>query len=191
MGTSSDCLIQALAQSRATKSRLPRTVSSPVLNISEDGNSKISLGCLFQHFIVLWWKTSVVCRVGFCLFFMFKRNFMCFRFCPLVLIPLVSCHHRRESGLFFSTPPDHYQVFISTDTIFSYLPSCGPKSFLESISSLLRAASILDRFIPIFKCTLILIIQLVISYRLICSGSLANLYFASLDCKFSYGGWTL
>lgn len=72
-------------------------------------------------------------------FFMFKRNFMCFRFCPLVLIPLVSCHHRKEYGLFFSTSPDNHQVFISTDTIFSYLPSCGPKSFLESISSLLRA----------------------------------------------------
>lgn len=47
-GTSGDHLAHPLAQSRVSWSRLPRTVSSRVCNISMDGDATICLGYLGQ-----------------------------------------------------------------------------------------------------------------------------------------------
>jgi len=52
-GTSGDHLAQPLCQSRVTYSRLHRTLSRQVLNISKEGDSTASLGSLFQCSVTL------------------------------------------------------------------------------------------------------------------------------------------
>ena len=64
-------------QSRVTQSRLHRTASRQVLNISREGDSTTSLGSLF--------KGSVTLR-GKKFFLMFRRNFLCLSLCPLPLV---------------------------------------------------------------------------------------------------------
>jgi len=61
----------APCQSRVSQSRLHRTSSRQVLNISREGDSTTSLGSLFQG--------SVTLRVKF--FLMFRWNFLCFSLC--------------------------------------------------------------------------------------------------------------
>lgn len=65
-----------------------------------------------QCLITVWWKTCVL-DFFFFFFFMLKGNFMCSRFCLLLLVLSVSCHHREESGSFSFAPPDHHQVSLN------------------------------------------------------------------------------
>jgi len=58
-------------------SRLHRTLSRWVLNISREGDSTTSLGSLFQGSITLRGKLF---------FLMFSWNFLCFSLCPLPLV---------------------------------------------------------------------------------------------------------
>jgi len=52
-GTSVGHLVQSTCRSRVTYSRLQRTLSRWVLNISREGESTTSLGSLFQCFVTL------------------------------------------------------------------------------------------------------------------------------------------
>ena len=52
-GTSVDHLVQSPCQSRVTQSRLHRTLSRQVLNISREGDSTAPLGSLFQGSVTL------------------------------------------------------------------------------------------------------------------------------------------
>ena len=63
-------LVQPSCRSRVTYSRLHRTLSRQVLNISREGESTTSLGNLFQCSITLKVKKF---------FLMFSWNFLCFR----------------------------------------------------------------------------------------------------------------
>jgi len=76
-GTSVGHLVQYLCHSRVTYSRLQRTLSRRVLNISREGDSTTSPDNLFQ--------CSVTIR-GKKFFFMFRRNLLCFSLCPLPLV---------------------------------------------------------------------------------------------------------
>ena len=67
-------------RSRVAYSRLHRTLSRQVLNISREGDSTTSLGSLCQGSTTLRGKKF---------FLMFRRNFLCFSLCPLTLIQLV------------------------------------------------------------------------------------------------------
>jgi len=64
-------------QSRVTYSRLHRTSSRRVLNISREGDSTTPLGSLFQGSVTLRGKKF---------FLMFSWNFLCFSLCPLPLV---------------------------------------------------------------------------------------------------------
>ena len=64
-------------RSRVTYSRLHRTLSRWVLNISREGDSTTSLGSLFQCSITLRGKKF---------FLMFRWNFLGFSLCPLPLV---------------------------------------------------------------------------------------------------------
>ena len=70
-------LVQTPHRSRVTYSRLHRTLSRRVLNISREGDSTTSLGSLFQCSVTLRGKKF---------FLMFRQNFLCFSLC---LLPLV------------------------------------------------------------------------------------------------------
>jgi len=70
-------LVQPPCQSRVTYSRLHRTASRRVLNISREGDSTTSLGSLFQCSITLRGKKF---------FLMFRRSLFCFSLCPLRLV---------------------------------------------------------------------------------------------------------
>ena len=63
--------------SRDSYSRLHRTLSRWVLNISREGDSTTSLGSLFQCSVTLRGKNF---------FLMFRRNFLCLSLCPLPLV---------------------------------------------------------------------------------------------------------
>ena len=63
--------------SRVTQSRLHRTASKWVLNISREGDSTASLGSLCQGSVTLRGKKF---------FLMFSWNFLCFSLCPLPLV---------------------------------------------------------------------------------------------------------
>ena len=67
-------------QSRVTYSRLHRTLSRQVLNISREKESTTSLGNLFQGSVTLRVKKF---------FLMFRQNFLCFSLCPLPLVLLL------------------------------------------------------------------------------------------------------
>ena len=69
--------IQSPYWSRVTYSRLHRTASRQVLNISREGVSKTALGNLFQCSVILRGKKF---------FLMFRWNFLCFSLCPLPLV---------------------------------------------------------------------------------------------------------
>jgi len=75
--TSGDHLVQRPCQSKFIYSRLQRTLSRWVFNISREGDSTASLGSLFQCSVTLRGKKF---------FFMFRRNFLCFSLCPLPLV---------------------------------------------------------------------------------------------------------
>ena len=86
--------------SRVTQSRLHRTLSRRVWNISREGDSTTSLGRLFQSSVTLRGKKF---------FLMFRRNFLCFSLCPLPLVlslgtkyiytsPSIIVHHPCTSG---------------------------------------------------------------------------------------------
>ena len=66
-----------ICRSRVTQSRLHRTASRRGLNISREGDSTTSLGSLCQGSVTLRVKKS---------FLMFRRNFLSFSFCPLLLV---------------------------------------------------------------------------------------------------------
>jgi len=76
-GTSVGHLVQPSCRSRTTYSRLHRTLSRWVLNISREGESTTSLGSLFQCSVTLRGKKF---------FLMFRQNFLCFSLCPLPLV---------------------------------------------------------------------------------------------------------
>ena len=76
-GTSVGHLVKPPCRSRVTYSRLHRTLSRRVLNISREGDSTTSLGSLFQGSVTLRGKKF---------FLMFRRNFLCFSLCPLPLV---------------------------------------------------------------------------------------------------------
>ena len=64
-------------RSRVTHSRLHRTLSRWVWNISREGDSTASLGSLYQCSVILRGKKF---------FLMFSWNFLCFSLCPLPLV---------------------------------------------------------------------------------------------------------
>jgi len=64
-------------RSRVTYSRLHRTLSRRVLNISREGDTTASLGSLCQGSVTLRGKKF---------FLTFRRNFLCFSLCPLPLV---------------------------------------------------------------------------------------------------------
>ena len=64
--------VQPLCRSRVTYSRLHRTLSRRVLNISREGDSTTPLGSLCQCSITLRGKKF---------FLMFRQNFLCFSLC--------------------------------------------------------------------------------------------------------------
>jgi len=64
-------------QSRVTYSRLHRTLSRWILNISREGDSTAPLGSLGQGSITLRMKKF---------FLLFSWNFLCFSLCPLLLV---------------------------------------------------------------------------------------------------------
>ena len=68
-------LIQPSCRSRVTYSRLHRTLSRRVLNISREGDSTTPLGSLFQCSITLRGKKF---------FLIFSWNFLCFSLYPLL-----------------------------------------------------------------------------------------------------------
>ena len=70
-------LVQPSCQSRVTYSRLHRTFSRRVLNISREKDSTIPLGSPFQCSVTLRGKKF---------FLMFSWNFLCFNLCPLPLV---------------------------------------------------------------------------------------------------------
>ena len=94
-------LVQPPCQSRVTCSRLHRTLSRRILNISREGDSTTSLGNLFQ--------CSVTHRVKK-FFLMFRWNFLCFILCPLLLV--LSLGTTEESGPILLTPT--LQIFITS-----------------------------------------------------------------------------
>ena len=75
-GTSMGHLVQPPCPSRVIHSRLHRTLSRRVLNISREGDSKTNLGSLFQGSVTLRGKKF---------FLMFRWNFLSFSLCPLPL----------------------------------------------------------------------------------------------------------
>ena len=79
-GTSVGHPVQPPCRSRVTQSRLHRTASRRVLNISREGDSTTSLGSLFQGSVTLRGKKF---------FLMFNWNFLCFSLCPLPLVLLL------------------------------------------------------------------------------------------------------
>ena len=97
-GTSVGHLVQPFCRGRVTYSRLHRTFSRGVLNISREGDSTTSLGSLFQGFITLRGKKF---------FLIFRRNFLCLSLCPL---PLVVSLDTTEKSLAPSSwhPPFRY-----------------------------------------------------------------------------------
>ena len=76
-GTSVSHLVQPFCRSRVTYSRLHRTASRRVLNISREGDSTTSLGSLFQCSVTLRVKKF---------FLMFRWNILSFSLCPLPLV---------------------------------------------------------------------------------------------------------
>jgi len=76
-GTFASHLAQHPCRSRVTYSRLHRTLSRRVLNISREAESTASLGSLFQCSVTLRVKKF---------FLMFRWNFLCFNLCPLPLV---------------------------------------------------------------------------------------------------------
>jgi len=76
-GISGSNLVPPPRSSRVSQSRLPRAMSSLVLNISMNSYSTISLGNLFQCLSTLIAKRCL---------FVFRGNFMCFNLCPLPLV---------------------------------------------------------------------------------------------------------
>jgi len=94
-GTSVGHPVQPPCRSRVIYSRLHRTLSRWVLNISREGDSTTSLGNLFQCSITLRVKKF---------FLMFRRNFLCFGLCPL---PLVLSLGTTENSLAPSSPYTH------------------------------------------------------------------------------------
>ena len=70
-------LVQHPCQSRVTQSRLHRTLSRRVLNISREGDSTTPLGSLGQGSVTLRGKKF---------FLLFRRSFLCFSLCPLPLV---------------------------------------------------------------------------------------------------------
>ena len=79
-GTSVGHLVQAHCQSRVSYSRLHRTSSRRVLNISREGDSTTSLGSLFQCSVTLRGKKFIL---------IFSWSFLCFSLCPLPLVLLL------------------------------------------------------------------------------------------------------
>jgi len=75
--TSVGHLVQTSCQSRVTHSRLHRTASRRVWNISREGDFTASLGSLFQGSVTLRAKKF---------FLMFRQKFLCFSLCPLPLV---------------------------------------------------------------------------------------------------------
>jgi len=68
---------QPSCRSRVTQSRLHRTLSRQVLNISREEDSTTSLGSLFQGSVTLRGKKF---------FLLFSWSFLCFSLCPLPLV---------------------------------------------------------------------------------------------------------
>ena len=80
-------LVQPSCRSRVTYSKLHRTLSRRVLNISREGESTTSLGSLFQCSVTLRGKKF---------FLMFRRNFLCFSLCPLPLVLSLGTRNRSD-----------------------------------------------------------------------------------------------
>ena len=110
-GTSRLHLVQSPYSEQVTKSTLPMTMFSWVLNISKSGDSTTSLGSLFQCLTTLTVKK---------VFLMFKFNFTYFSLCPLLLLlSLVTTERRLTSSPSFFSPVRYlYADFIQeADTV--------------------------------------------------------------------------
>ena len=118
-GTSVGHPVQPPCRSRVTYSRLHRTLSRRVLNISREGDSTTSLSSLFQGSINLRGKKF---------FLMFRRNFLCFSFCAL---PLVLSLGTSEKSL---APPLRYlQAFIRSPPSLLFFRLNKPSSLSLSL----------------------------------------------------------
>jgi len=94
-GTSVGHLVQPPCRSRVTYSRLHRTLSRRVLNISREGDSTASLGSLFQGSVTLRGKKF---------FLMFRWNFLCFSLCPLPLVLSLGTTEKSLAPSFWHPP---------------------------------------------------------------------------------------
>lgn len=135
--------LKSCAQSRATPRRLPRTVFSLGLNVSKDGESKI-----LRASVWLPYGEKLVSWIFIYLFFMLKGNFMCSRFCLLLLVLSVSCNHREESGSFSFAPSDHHQVSLNIHVCCSLWSHIIYRTHFFPLQWL-QTASILEKNIPL------------------------------------------
>lgn len=84
----------------------------------------------------------------FIYFFMLKGNFMCSRFCLLLLVLSVSCNHREESGSFSFAPSDHHQVSLNIHVCCSLWSHIIYRTHFFPLQWL-QTASILEKNIPL------------------------------------------
>jgi len=119
-GTSVGHLVQPLCQSRVTCSRLHRTLTRQVLNISRGGDSTTSLGSLFQCSVTLRGKKF---------FLMFRRKFLCFSLCPLPLVLSLGTTKRVWPHPLDTHPSDIYKHLLHP-LFFRLEQAQLPQSFL-------------------------------------------------------------
>jgi len=119
-------LVQPHFQSSVTYSRLHRTLSRWVLNISREGESTSSLGSLFQGSVTLRGKKF---------FLMFKWNFLCFSLCPFPLVLLLAPLKRVWPHPLDIHPSDIYKHILGPLSAFSRLNK--PSSLSLSSSPLI------------------------------------------------------
>ena len=119
-GTSGDHLVQPPCSSRVSWSRLPRTMSSQVLNVSNDGDATTSGQPvpMFNH------SHSEV-------FSYVQAEFPVFHFVPIASLP-VTGHHWEEPGCVCFTPS--HRISINFGMIHTHTPQSLLFSRLSSPS---------------------------------------------------------
>lgn len=90
------------SSSRINYRRLPRTLSSWILNMSKDGDSATSLDKLFQCLAILTVKKNSL---------LFKKNFLYFSLWPMTLVHLE--HHLEKPGSIFFILPHQVLLYIA------------------------------------------------------------------------------
>lgn len=99
--------------SRATQSRLSRTMSRQILSLprSTEGDATTTLGNVC--------RCSVTCTVKKC-FLMFRQSFLCFLFVPMASCP-VTGHYWKEPGFILLSTSDQVFTYID-ETPWAFYP---------------------------------------------------------------------